>query len=52
MSNAMLEDSHKSPTSYKLICVKPDERVVGLHLIGEASDEMLQGCKWRLGESV
>ncbi len=49
MSFAMLDEDHKQPTSYKLICVKPDEKVVGLHLIGEGSDEMLQGCELKCG---
>jgi glutathione reductase (NADPH) len=40
----MLDEDHKSPTSYKLICVGKEEKVVGLHLIGDGSDEMLQGC--------
>lgn len=45
MSFAMLEEEHKQPTSYKLICAGKEEKVVGLHIIGEGSDEMLQGCK-------
>jgi glutathione reductase (NADPH) len=43
MSFAMLEEEHKQPTSYKLIVVGEEEKVVGLHIIGEGSDEMLQG---------
>ncbi|WWD20145.1 glutathione-disulfide reductase [Kwoniella shandongensis] len=43
MSFAMLDEDHKQPTSYKLVCVGPEEKVVGLHIIGEGSDEMLQG---------
>ncbi|KAF3159446.1 Glutathione reductase [Orbilia oligospora] len=41
MYYAMLEN--KGPTSYKLVCVGPEERVVGLHIIGLGSAEMLQG---------
>jgi len=41
MYYALLE--HKGPTSYKLICVGPEEKVVGLHIIGQGSAEMLQG---------
>jgi glutathione reductase (NADPH) len=41
MYYAMLE--HKGPTSYKLICEGENERVVGLHIIGLGSAEMLQG---------
>lgn len=43
MSFAMMEDKDKQPTAYKLVCQGPDEKVVGVHLIGEGSDEMLQG---------
>jgi glutathione reductase (NADPH) len=41
MYYAMLE--HKAPTAYKLVCVGPEEKVVGLHIIGSQSAEMLQG---------
>lgn len=34
---------HKSPSDMKLICVGKEEKVVGVHLIGEGADEMLQG---------
>jgi len=30
-------------TSMKLVCVGPEERIVGLHVIGRGADEMLQG---------
>ena len=33
----------KPITKYKLICLGPSEKVVGLHLIGMGSDEVLQG---------
>ena len=33
----------KQPTIHKLICAGPEERVVGLHIVGLASDEILQG---------
>lgn len=46
MSFAMLDEDHKQPTAYKLICTGPEEKVVGLHIIGEGSDEMLQGCEY------
>lgn len=45
MSFAMMDEEHKQPTAFKLICVGEEEKVVGLHLIGEGSDEMLQGCE-------
>lgn len=35
--------SHKSKTAMKLICAGDDEKVVGIHMIGLAADEMLQG---------
>jgi len=34
---------HKVPASMKLVCVGDDERVVGVHMIGQGSDEILQG---------
>ncbi|CAO1617351.1 unnamed protein product [Parajaminaea phylloscopi] len=36
----MLE--HKEPTAYKLVCVGPEEKVVGLHIVGMGSDEIIQ----------
>jgi glutathione reductase (NADPH) len=33
----------KPITKYKVICLGPEERVIGLHLIGMSSDEVLQG---------
>lgn len=35
--------SHRQMTRMKLICVGPEERVIGLHGIGYAMDEILQG---------
>jgi glutathione reductase (NADPH) len=43
MYYAMMDPEHKGPTSYKLICAGPEERVVGLHILGLGSGEMLQG---------
>ncbi|CAO1622855.1 unnamed protein product [Sympodiomycopsis kandeliae] len=37
----MLE--HKEPTAYKLVCVGKEEKVVGVHIIGMGSDEIMQG---------
>ncbi|MBG9984017.1 glutathione-disulfide reductase [Aerococcaceae bacterium DSM 111022] len=34
---------HREPNFFKLICVGEEERVVGLHGIGEGVDEMIQG---------
>ena len=39
----MVEEEHKEPTVYKLICAGPEERVVGVHIIGMGSDEVMQG---------
>ena len=39
----MVEEEHKEPTMYKLICAGPEERVVGVHIIGAGSDEVMQG---------
>jgi len=36
-------NAHGPKTAMKLICQGPEERVVGIHLIGDAVDEMLQG---------
>jgi glutathione reductase (NADPH) len=35
--------ARKSRTDMKLVCVGPEERVVGCHIIGAGADEMLQG---------
>jgi glutathione reductase (NADPH) len=35
--------THKRRAEMKLVCVGPDERIVGLHVIGAGADEMLQG---------
>jgi len=43
MYYAMMEPEQKAPTSYKLVCVGPEERVVGLHIMGLGSGEILQG---------
>ena len=43
MYYAMMEPEAKGPTKYKLICHGPDEKVVGLHILGLGSGEMLQG---------
>ncbi|KAJ3109804.1 Glutathione reductase [Phlyctochytrium planicorne] len=38
-----VEQEKKQRTYYKLVCVGPEEKVVGLHIVGRASDEILQG---------
>jgi len=39
----MVDEEHKEPTVYKLVCAGPEERVVGVHIIGMGSDEVMQG---------
>ncbi|KAF2184373.1 glutathione reductase-like protein [Zopfia rhizophila CBS 207.26] len=43
MYYAMMEPEDKGPTAYKIICVGEEEKVVGLHILGTASSEILQG---------
>ncbi|KAF7556089.1 hypothetical protein G7046_g6391 [Stylonectria norvegica] len=43
MYYAMMEPEEKGPTSYKLIVTGPEEKVIGLHIMGLGSGEMLQG---------
>ncbi|TGO17526.1 hypothetical protein BPAE_0425g00070 [Botrytis paeoniae] len=43
MYYAMMEPEDKAPTKYKLVCKLPEEKVVGLHILGLGSGEMLQG---------
>jgi pyruvate/2-oxoglutarate dehydrogenase complex dihydrolipoamide dehydrogenase (E3) component len=39
----MIPTEHKEPSLFKLVVVGPEERVVGVHIIGMGSDEALQG---------
>lgn len=39
----MIEETHKEPTKFKLIVQGPEERVVGMHIIGQGCDEIIQG---------
>mgnify|MGYP003362123697 CR=1 FL=1 len=42
MAYAMTE--HKSPTAYKLVCLKPEnEKIIGMHIVGDGSSEIMQG---------
>jgi len=43
MYYAMMEPEHKGPTSYKIVCAGEEEKVVGLHILGQGSSEILQG---------
>lgn len=40
---AMFPAEEKTQTSYKLICAGENEKVVGMHIFGDSSDEVLQG---------
>ena len=40
---SMFEQEDKGPTTYKLICVGKEEKVVGVHILGLGSDEIMQG---------
>ncbi|KAI1329358.1 glutathione reductase [Xylariaceae sp. FL0255] len=40
---AMAEPDDKARTKYKVICTGPEEKVVGLHILGMGSGEVLQG---------
>jgi glutathione reductase (NADPH) len=35
--------NHGATTAMKMVCAGSDEKVVGIHIIGDSSDEMLQG---------
>ena len=37
------EDKKTNPTEFKIVCEGPEEKVVGLHLLGVGVGEMLQG---------
>lgn len=43
MYYTFLPPDEKPPTSYKIVCEGPREKVVGLHIIGSAASEILQG---------
>ncbi|RNE92851.1 glutathione-disulfide reductase [Marichromatium sp. AB32] len=36
-------NEHGAKTAMKLVCAGPEQRVVGVHVIGDGADEMLQG---------
>uniref|UniRef100_A0A7S3AYT5 Glutathione-disulfide reductase n=1 Tax=Haptolina ericina TaxID=156174 RepID=A0A7S3AYT5_9EUKA len=39
----LVEDQFQPKTFAKLVCIGPEQRVIGLHMIGLAVDEILQG---------
>ena len=41
MREALAESTQRS--LFKLVCIGDERRVVGLHLLGDAADEILQG---------
>lgn len=43
MYYAPMDADAKSPTVYKIVCTGEDEKIVGLHIIGDGSSEILQG---------
>ena len=43
MHYALCDADVKRPTAMKLVCVGAEQRVVGLHIVGDGADEMLQG---------
>jgi glutathione reductase (NADPH) len=44
MYYAMMDNQEeKGPTAYKVVCEGPNERVVGIHILGQGSSEVLQG---------
>lgn len=43
MYYAMMDPEDKGPTAYKIVCVGEEEKVVGLHIMGVGSSEILQG---------
>ncbi|KAF2013769.1 glutathione reductase-like protein [Aaosphaeria arxii CBS 175.79] len=43
MYYAMMDPEEKGPTAYKIVVVGEEEKVVGLHILGQGSSEILQG---------
>ena len=37
------DEKARNPTEYKLVCEGPEERIVGMHVLGVGSSEMMQG---------
>jgi pyruvate/2-oxoglutarate dehydrogenase complex dihydrolipoamide dehydrogenase (E3) component len=40
---AFIDEDHREPTAYKLVVVGEEERIVGVHIVGQGSDEAMQG---------
>ena len=43
MYYAMMDPEEKTPSNYKLICTGPEEKIVGMHIVGTGCAEILQG---------
>ena len=43
MYYSIMDEAERGPTIYKLVCAGPEEKVVGLHILGLGSGEALQG---------
>lgn len=43
MYYAPLDAEQKVPSVYKIVCAGPEEKVVGLHIVGDGASEILQG---------
>lgn len=39
----MMPQEDKQPTAYKMVCLLPEEKVLGVHIVGLGSDEIMQG---------
>ena len=39
----MVPEDEKEPSIHKVIVAGPEEKVVGIHIIGQGSDEVIQG---------
>jgi glutathione reductase (NADPH) len=50
MLHALADSPQRS--LFKLVCVGEDERVIGIHLLGEGADEMLQGFAVALKKGI
>lgn len=44
--------AHPSTTAMKLVCAGSEQRVVGIHMVGEGVDEMLQGFAVALNSGI
>lgn len=40
---AFIPEEHREPTVYKLVVAGDEEVIVGVHIVGQGSDEAMQG---------